>query len=64
MQFNKYVVLILVSIIYSCNSDKGDQLIVSTNEEKRVAKNSFGHSVTMIFRNDLLIGQILFNNIP
>lgn len=31
---------------------------------KPLAKNSFGHSIAMYFKNGKLIGQILFNNIP
>lgn len=31
---------------------------------KPLAKNSFGHSIAMYFKNGKLIGQILFNHIP
>jgi len=31
---------------------------------KPLADNSFGHQITMYFRNEKLIGQILFNQIP
>lgn len=33
-------------------------------ETNRIAKDSFGHTVTMFFENDKLIAQILFNDIP
>ncbi len=32
--------------------------------ERPVAKNSFGHSVVMLFKDDKLIAQILLNDIP
>lgn len=34
------------------------------DSKKPIAKDSFGHSVTMFFKNSLLVGQILFNDIP
>jgi hypothetical protein len=34
------------------------------DKKKKIAIDSFGHSVTMFFKNDRLVGQILFNDIP
>jgi len=42
----------------------GDAFNKNTNQKKPIARDSFGHSVTMIFRNDSLVGHILFNDIP
>lgn len=33
-------------------------------DSKMIARDSFGHTVTMFFRNNFLIAQILFNDIP
>ena len=42
----------------------GDASNEITNHVKPIAMESFGHSVTMIFRNDSLVGYILYNDIP
>lgn len=44
----------------------GDQFYdgIADLKGKPLAENSFGHKFIMYFRNDKLIGQILFNEIP
>ena len=42
----------------------GDIFNESINSKKPIAKDSFGHSVTMFFKDNRLVGQILFNDIP
>ena len=44
----------------------GDQFLddKTASKNKRTAKNSFGHTVIMYFKDSNLIGLILFNDIP
>lgn len=42
----------------------GDEEYLNESTEKPRAKNSFGHKITMYFRNDKLIAQKIFNDIP
>jgi hypothetical protein len=43
----------------------GDKFYLNSKlPNKPIAKNSFGHSVTMYFRKNRLVGQYLFNDIP
>ena len=47
-------------------SFEGDEIYTEKfeNSEKPIARNSFGHTITLYFKESKLISQILFNDIP
>lgn len=42
----------------------GDEELLIEDIQKPIARNSFGHKITLYFRKDKLIAQSIFNDIP